>query len=280
MLQDWFAKRASAPAAPVLHPPGEGWTPEWTPEAGWHSKEENPTGWKRPAKPSQQKELFLWDQWKKSGEQPAYTAPLMKALGGIVNKNGVQPWEERVPVHRDVLEAKATKLTIGGLRTYNPSKAQMNTHVITQLKSMHRFTQQRQNMTRITEDRIRLIGPVDRAVRRLTEKLEREPTVLEIADEAKIPAETITKLMQERRSDLIASGAMNDPFIDETPESRLKLQLIRYSLTPDEEKVFDYLNGKDPKMHSTGAIARKEGWADSKVSQLKKSIATKWLEHS
>lgn len=269
------------PQAPGLHPPGEGWHPEWTPEPGWHSKE-NPDGWRKPARANQQKELFLWDQWKKSGEHPEYSAPLVKALGGIINKNGVQPWANRTPIHKDVLEAKALRLTLGGLHTYDPSKAQMNTHVITQLKSMHRFTQQRQNMTRITEERVRLIGPVDRAIERLREKLERDPTVLEIADEAKIPAETVSKLLQERRNDLIASNAMDDPFVDETPEARLKLQLIRYSLTPDEEKVFDYLTGQGgkPEIHSTGAIARREGWTDSKVSQLKKSIAKKWQASS
>ena len=43
------------------------------------------------------------------------------------------------------------------------------------------------------------------------------------------------------------------------------------------EKVFDYLTGQSgsQKITSTGEIARREGWVDSKVSQLKKSIARK-----
>jgi hypothetical protein len=88
----------------------------------------------------------------------------------------------------------------------------------------------------------------------------------------------VEKLLLEMKDDLMSSGAMNDPFIDETPESRLKLQLIRYSLTKDEEKVFDYLTGQGgrPLTMSTGDIAKKEGWADSKVSQIKNSIMRKW----
>ena len=56
---------------------------------------------------------------------------------------------------------------------------------------------------------------------------------------------------------------------------------IRYQLTPDEEKVFDYLTGQGgkPRIDSTSVIAKREGWKDSKVSQLKKSIMLKLKDH-
>lgn len=279
-----FEKRASEPPKPAEAPAAPGlpeahpqcWHAGWTPAAGWQSPE-NPGGWINPKKDSQRKELFLWDKWKRSGESPEAAEPLVKAIRPMIYRHGVQGWANRVPIAKPVLEQKALNLALKGLGSFDPTKGQLNTHVIGQFQSMNRFVKMRQNVTRITEERIRLIGPVDRAIARLREKLERDPTVLEIADEAKIPAETIEKLLQERRDDHLASGAMEDPFIDETPQDRLILQLIRYSLTPDEEKVFDYLTGQGgkPLVSSTGAIAKREGWADSKVSQLKNAIKKK-----
>jgi len=227
---------------------------------------------------NRRKELFLWDQWKKGGGTPELTDPLIKSLRPVIYSQGVRQWVDRVPVQTAVLEGKAVQLAIGALGNYDPTKAQLNTHITNQLKSMHRFATTRQNMTRLTEARRRLVGPYQRAHARLRDKLEREPTVMELAEEMKESPKNVEKLLLEMKDDLMASGAMNDPFIDETPESRLKLQLIRYSLTKDEEKVFDYLTGQGgrPLITSTGEIARKEGWADSKVSQLKNSIMRKW----
>jgi hypothetical protein len=263
-------KLASQPNDP------SGWHPEWEPEAGWKSKD-NPTGWRKPQREGQRKELFLWDQWKRQDESPEAMSPLMGSLRPLVYKYGVQQWAGRVPIQKPVLEAEAQRLAITGLRKYDPSQAQVNTYLRHQLQSMDRFVKQRQNVSRITEERTRLIGPMDRAKDRLTSRLGREPTLHELADEMKVQPKVLEKLLLEMKSDLLASGAMEDPFLEETPRSRRALRLIRYQLTPDEEKVFDYLTGQGgkPQINSTGTIASREGWADSKVSQLKSSIARK-----
>ena len=271
-------KKPSDSSTPELYqpPPPPPWHPTWAPEAGWKT-DENPSGWVRPGKENQRRELFLWDHWKKQDESPEAAEHLVKAIRGMIYKHGVQGWANRVPIAKPVLEQKALNLALKGLRTFDPTRGQLNTHVIGQFQSMNRFVKKRQNIARITEERIRLIGPVERAIARLREKLERDPTILEIADEAKIPPDTVEQLLQEHRKDNIASTVQEDPFIDETPQDRLILELVRYQLTPDEEKVFDYLTGQGGKalVTSTGEIARREGWADSKVSQIKKSIAKK-----
>ena len=278
-----FEKRATtvetpvAPALVVPQPPTEQWHPAWAPQAGWHG-EENPGGWKRPAIEARRKELFLWDQWKKGGQTPELSAPLMKSLRPVIYSQGVRVWANRVPVQTAVLESKAVQLSLGALESYDPTKSQLNTHITTTLKGMHRFATSRQNMTRLTEARRRLVGPYKRALARLKDKLEREPTVLELADEMKETPDNVEKLLLEMKDDLMSSGTMNDPFLDETPESRLKLLLIRYSLSPEEGIVFDYLMGQGgkPRIESPGEIAKREGWSNSKVSQLKNSIMRKW----
>lgn len=264
----------AAPAPPQT--PSLAWHPAWTPPPGWKSPE-NPDGWVRPKKEDKRRELFLWHQWKESGKDPVVAEPLVKSIRPMVYTYGVKGWVNRVPIAKSVLEQNALGLAMAGLDTYDPTRGQLNTHVVNQLKSMNRFVRQRQNFSRIIEERLRHIGTVERARSRLQEKLEREPTIIELADEAKIPPDTVRQLLQEKREDLVASGAKEDPFLDETHPDRLTLQLLRYSLTPDEEVVFDYLTGQGgrPLVTKPGEIAKREGWGGSKVSQLKKSIMKK-----
>lgn len=277
-LWDFFEKTAGkkkvvAPVVPEV-PAGPQWHPEWAPAAGWKSPE-NPTGWYQPTKASQKKELFLWDQWKQQGETPEASAPLVNSMRNIINKYGVQGWANRVPISKPVLEQRALNLALQGMRKYDPTRdVLLSTHVTNQFKGMNRFVQSRQNFTRMTEERVKLHGPYNAAVSRLREKLERDPTVTELADEMGVNVRTLNKFMQEKKEDHLASGAMEDPFVEPANPDRLILELIRYELTPDEEKVLDHLTGQGGKAltTSTGDIAKKEGWNDSKVSHLKKKI--------
>lgn len=272
-LRDYLLEKEGA----AKKPDPFGWDPNWEPEAGWHNKKTNPKGWRRPSKPSQRRELYLWDRWKKQQEDPEATEPLMQSLRPLVYRYGVQQFAGRVPIHKTILKAEANRLALQGLRKYDPTQAQINTFLKYQLQSTDRFVKKRQNFSRITEDRVRKIGDLHRATARLTDRLAREPTINELADEMKVEPNVVEKLLLEMKKDNLASGALEDPFINETPKARRVLRLIRYELTPNEEKVFDYLTGQGgkPKIASTSKIARKLGWTDSKVSQTKKSIAKK-----
>ena len=257
-----------------------GWTPDWEPDAGWKTKE-NPTGWRKPKDASKQKELYLWDQWKQNGESREAIEPLMTSLRPLIYNYGVKQWAGRVPLQKPVLQAEANRLAISGLRKYDPNKAQINTFLGWQLQSMNRFVRQRQNVSRITEERAGLIGDKNRAFARLRDKLGREPTLLELADEMQRPVKTVEKLLQEERADLLASGAEENPFIIDTPKERRVLRLIRFELTAAESRVFDYITGTGtlPQIQSTNEIAKREGWTPSKVSQLKNSIGRKMRKY-
>jgi len=238
-----------------------------------------PTGWKVPTSPLRQKELKLWQDWKASGEQPEHMEPLLNSLQPLVNRR-IRVFQG-VPIQREVMRAEANRKVIQGLRSYNPEKAQMHTWVTGQLQGMQRYVQQHQNLSRIVEERARKVGDLQRAKSSLYETHDREPTTIEIADYMKVSPHIVTKLQSELRPDILASGALEDPFIDETPRAREVLRLIKYELAPNELLVFEHLTGDGgkPKTTSTGAIARKLGWSDSKVSQVKKAIAGKIKEY-
>lgn len=277
MLSELLQKLAQVAAAAAAQPAE--WHPEWEPPVGWKSPE-NPKGWVQPPKNSQKEELFHWHKWKESGETPEAAEPMLSALQPLIYSYGVRGYVNRVPIAEEVLKQKAVSLTLKALRKYDPSKAQINTHLGRQLQSMKRFVSARQNLTRITEKRVGLYGGYNRAMVRLRDKLEREPTLTELADEMQVPEKTLSKFLVEMKDDVIASSNKDDPFLEETPQVRLVLQLVRFSLKPDEQIVLDYLTGwgTRPKIESTGEIARREGWSDSKVSNIKKKIAAKVKE--
>jgi len=218
----------------------------------------------------------MWKTWKESGEDPEHMEPLLKSLQPLV-QNRVRTFAGRVPISREVLNAEATRKTIRGLRRYDPTKAQMHTFLTHELKGLKRYVVQQQNLSRITEDRANKVGDYLRAQSSLREELSREPTSQEIADRMRVSVQTVTLLSQELREDLLDQPGVESPFINETPRSRGVLRLIPYELTPNEMLVFEYATGYGgkPKITSTGEIAKRLGWSDSKVSQTKRSIAKK-----
>jgi DNA-directed RNA polymerase specialized sigma subunit len=191
----------------------------------------------------------------------------------------VNRYAGNVPISRPALEGEVTRLTVKALKSYNPTRgAQLSTFVTGQLKGINRFVTQHQNVSRITEDRSQKIGRYQRATSALSESLGRPPTAQETADEMKVSVRMVNRLAQEMRPDLLASGAEHDPFLNEEPRSREVLRLMYpYAFSLDEQKVFEFLlglNGKEKEL-KTGKIARSLGWSDSKVSQIRASIATK-----
>lgn len=225
-----------------------------------------------------QKELELWKTWKDSGHDPEHLDPLLSSLQPLMTQH-VNRYAGNVPISRPALEGEVTRLTVKALKSYNPTRgAQLSTFVTGQLKGINRFVTQHQNVSRITEDRSQKIGRYQRATSALNESLGRPPTAQEIADEMRVSVRTVNRLAQEMRPDLLASGAEHDPFLNEEPRSREILRLMYpYAFTLDEQRVFEYLlglNGKEKEL-KTGKIARALGWSDSKVSQIRASIANK-----
>jgi hypothetical protein len=248
-----------------------------------------PETWKVPAgQTASQKryrqELDMWRQWKESKEEPTKLSPLMSSLDKVIQTN-VNKYHNR-DIYRPAMEAEARNITIRALRRYDPTKAKINTFVTTNLRSLNRYTKQHQNFSRIVESVSENIGPYNRAKDELRETLGYPPTAQQLADKLKWPLKQVERLEADQRRDIIAvpipgGGADFDPFREEVPRMRELTEILRYDLTPNELAVWEYLTGSGgkPKITSTGKIARRLGWSDSKVSQLRNSVGKKVNEY-
>ncbi len=243
-----------------------------------------PTSWKYPKGTSatdeaRRQELAMWRDWKESGEDPKKLQPLMQSLKPMI-QHRLKTFAP-ANIHKPALEAHANTIVVGVLRKYDPTKAQLNTPLTKHLQGLQRWTMNHQNFSRAPEARTKLIGPYQNANQELTDLYGREPTVQELADRMKVSVKTISKLQGELRADLIASNS-EDPFLDESTVHREVLDLLHTSLSPEELQVWElwYGYGGKPKLKKGGDIAKKLGWSDAKVSQVKKRILDKYRSYT
>ena len=242
-----------------------------------------PSNWRVPGGTSsrsdkKRRELGMWRQWKESNEDPKHLDPLLRSLRPTIDYrvNKYAP----ANVYKPALRAKANNLTINALRRFDPTKAQLNTHVTNHLKGLNRWTGKHQNVSRITEERIAIIGQYKATKSKLKEAYGYEPTARQIAQEMKPPEKTIKKLELEDRPDLISSAFDGDAFagdLDAPTIDKEIMDLIEFDLSPDELRLWEYLYGIKGKKQITkgGDLARKLGWSQSKVSQTRKAIYKK-----
>lgn len=250
----------------------------------WGTKDRK-TGKIQPYYGKAAKEVDMWRSWKESGEDPDKLQPLLQSLNPVINSNVLRHKAPRI--HKPVIEAEARTLTVKALRRYNPAKGTMvSTHVHNNLKGLNRFVKKHQNFTRIVETQANRIGDYQRAKDLLSEQLGREPTTLELSNHLKMSLKKVERLEKELRKDSFSALSSDDavesnPFEQVLPVHREVIQMLPYELTLDEQKVFNHLFGRGgvKKDTSTGSIARKLGWSQSKVSQTKNSISKKYQQY-
>ncbi len=128
----------------------------------------------------QEKDLELWQEWKKT-RNPATLSKLLDRLHPlIVRETG--KWQSSVP--QVALEAKARILTVEALESYNPNMgAAIGTHITSRLRKLSRSVYPYQNVARLPENKQLLYNTFQVAQNRLLDAHGREPTTEEIADE-------------------------------------------------------------------------------------------------
>lgn len=223
------------------------------------------------AVPDKQRELELWKTWKSSGSTDAYNA-LVQRLEPLVQKRvGLLKAAPGVPV--EVLEARAHRELRKALTNYDPTRSQMNTHVVNSLRKVNRAVYRHQNFATIPESRILKITEHDAAVEKLKTQ-GKSATPSAVGRAARMSTADVRRLQRERRADLSTSRFEFDPSGIKQTEYQQALQLVRTSLDPKERVVFDYIIGaKGTPVRSTTALAKVLGVSPSYISKLKGRIA-------
>lgn len=229
-----------------------------------------------------QEDLRLWSDWHQGGRTPEGLEPLMKRYEPVLAR--AQNTYKAPAINPAAFKAELQKHFIQAAETFDPSKnVAFNTHVQNRLKKSLRYTSQHQNFGYIPEDKSRHIGDIGRATDELTAELGRPPTHEEIGSHIGIPGrqvQEIQKLMRRDIGDMVGDKQTSDLVELEGSREQDVIRLMSRRpedyLTPDEVPIFKHVYGVGvQKVTSTGALGKKLGLSDSRISRLKSSIGAK-----
>lgn len=233
----------------------------------------------------QKQELELWNRYKMGNEDAK--RELLYSLKPVINSQVSKFRTSGLPV--PAIELEGFRLTAKALDTYDPQKAQLNTHVINNLKKLSRFVTSYQNIGHIPEPRALMIGKYNATYQNLKDDLNREPTILELADNMHVPPIEIERLQTELRKDLSLELPTDDEdeigFYmytrpeDVDPKKKQALDFVYFDVDNVDKKILEYTFGLSgtPKL-KFNEIALRLKISDSTLKKRKKRLATQIKE--
>lgn len=233
----------------------------------------------------QQKDLEMWQTWK-ADPNPQNTNMMLKRMAPVF-KSFEQT--HRAPrTNPAAMNLVMKEQALKALETYDPTKGSAPmSWVQTNLRRAQRFNIEQQNVARITEQNVGHIGRINRAQTTLKEQLGRDPTHQELAQTLNMDASKRRQLTAQKIKEIQTQAGRADVpmsmFESDPMPAAAQLSSEVTSLLPDRFaragkhdhlKVLDLIYGQN--VGSTGAIAKRLGWSQSKVARIKTDIENEY----
>lgn len=219
-----------------------------------------------------------YNAWK-ADPSPAQNAAMLKALHPVI--------EGAVRTHvgepHPLIMGRARRMTLEGLKGYDPARGRLQTHLYNHLQGLKRVARQQSVVLKVPE-RVQLDRQLlQTAEQDLAHRLGREPTDDELADHTGFSPRRLARVRSYNPA--VAEGTVESahPEAQEVfggtrlPGQRQKLPpwhaVIYDELSPFDRKVMEYafgLNGRRPLANQD--IARKLGRSPGLISQRKAHI--------
>lgn len=217
-----------------------------------------------------------FDAWKKN-PTPDNTNSLLHAVAPDIDR-GISA---HVGQSNPLLKSRAKRMALQAIRSYDPTKARLGTHIVNQLQGLKRVSRQQTQILPIPERVSMDQGFVERARLELSEELGRDPTQVELADRTGLSVKRINYVNKFRypvAEGSILGEATDDegggfmPAVDQGPTSTWH-EFVYSDLDDTNQKIMEWTLG----MHgqpvlSNQAIARKLRITPGAVSQRKAKI--------
>lgn len=216
----------------------------------------------------QQKDLELWEQWRKDKSSNTLNQ-LMTRLNPLIHRE-VNKWQYTVPPA--ALMSKGRLLTVKALDSYNPRKgAAIGTYVTSSLRKLSRFAYPMQNVARMPENKQLLFNTFEGAKGKLYDELGREPTIEELSDELAWTKKKVRDFQSAfgRRELVESEGAFQD---DDGEDSPL-VDFYYHGLSPDDKLLFEDITGYGGKKAlDNTALRRKYRMTQGQLSYKKRKF--------
>lgn len=187
-------------------------------------------------------------------------------------------------ISKDLLKLHAEILVDEAIKTYDPSKGHLSSHVQNYLKSMSRFVNDA-SIVYIPESRAYKYNKFKETVNKLTKDKGRSPTYDEIADRMKIGIADVRKLSQETSKELISNEVVKDMYempFDPSFNQHKYLEFVNKKISdPLDKKVFSYTFGVNgyPSITTNTTIAKRLDTSESSIRRSKDRLAEVMKEY-
>jgi hypothetical protein len=223
---------------------------------------------------------YLEDEYKepyaawKAAPSPAANAQMLQTLQPTIEK-GIRA---HVGEPNPLLTSRARKLALEGLRSYDPSRARLQTHLFNQFQGLKRIARQQNQVIKAPERVIFDQQQLRQYEQELTDEMGREPTDGELANHSGFSLKRIAHVrgyqpgvssgMMEGLAPGFAGGIRPDP-----RAQQMWTELVYDDLAPLDQKILEYtlgMHGRKPL--SNMEIARKLGRSPGAISQRKARV--------
>ena len=221
------------------------------------------------------KDIELWSMYKQNPGKKTLE-PLLNNFKGTITKS-VNKWGGG-NVAPAVLEIKAKKIAIDAFNSFNPAKANLNTHLTNNLKGISRPVYETQ-VARMPEGRTLKVGTYLVANEELVNNLGRLPTAKELSDNLKWNIKEVHRFRNELRSQYSTDpDKPTPPGFEEFNSEIGELDFIYHDLNDQDKVVFEHTTGyMNSPILKTKDLMRKSGLTSGQISHSKRRIKSKVL---
>ena len=207
---------------------------------------------------------------------PHNASKLLGSLNPVI-QSGVK---SHVGKANPLSNSHARRLALQAVKTYDPTKAKLSTHVHNHLQGLRRITRQGTSAIRVPERIVLDHSAMMRANAELEEELGREPTAIELADYSRLSTKRIAQLRRFQPG--VSQGTLSvvgeagqggwDPAVQQ-PESTAWLRLVHSDQDPINQKIMEWTFGLYGSPSFTNEqIARKLNLSPGAISQRKAKL--------
>lgn len=224
-----------------------------------------------------------FNSWK-TNANPQSTGALLRKVDPVINE-ALKSYGSSV-YNSPTLKSKAKKLTIQSFSNYDPSRAKLRTHLLSQLQGLRRMAAREEQLVNIPEQVMLDAGHVREHENRLRDTLSRDPSDVELADASGLSVKRIGYVRSIRPaysegklSTVDEEGSsMNVPGLERqsSPATERAWQDFIYSdLNPQDQVIMEHTLGlNSKKILSNQEIAKRLNLSPGAISQRKSRIQT------
>ena len=215
----------------------------------------------------------IWEKWEDTHDDKyrdmAYNLmkpKINKDIGNVQN------------MPKSALEAEYAKATYKAFENYNPKKGSFKTYLFHNLKSANRAVYKNYDLY-MPEAKAQKMNTFMESYRRLSEKLDREPSAIELADDLGWSLNDITPYMRQVKKSTY--NLENSSYLGgQDKDMEMIVEMVHHDATPEEQSVLEYIFGMygKPALETNADIARATGMSIPKVKRLRAKLFNKIKE--